>query len=380
MKEPTIATLLQLFSVGFANIPESWSISVPVQIGLLWKGEKNLHFATPLLLELTKDLNDNEKVALLLGMENRYREVWLNVLAQKLQSYGYNDELFAEMCSMIDQLGAAASVLVDQIEQAKKFSASFPATEQSCFGNPISHPATHPILVRILGRTAHLLEGKQGQLQSPLSIVHWKTPTSSWKKGRLLQEPRFVEKTMPATFVLSGVLQKWNSQSKQVEWVSQQPWYYLLALLVFSVEAWNAERQGWMKLNFDADSGDNPLSPSMVGVIVQLPDNSEVDCGSLGEFLLYFLQILDMAVIPLISATRLNQHLSEVITELLKAKVWKYDATNTSYKITEDFSRNCYRSLGFQIFSRESKNLVALIREAAVSLANRKRAEFKKED
>ena len=379
MREPSIPILTQLFTVGFAKIPEDWSLTEPVRIGLLWKGEKHLHFATPLLLELTKDLRMLEKVALLLGTEGRYRELWLNVLAQKLSSYGQKEELLDDLCSMIDKLGATASVLIQQIQQGKRLTSPFAVTEQASLGNPVSHPATHPILVRILGRTASLVEGNHGRKLSPLLPVQSKKPKSSWRKGRLIQEPSFVTKTSKQSeFVLSGEFFPCPSkdEKQKVEWVSQHPWCYLLALLVFAVEAWNAEGQGGLKIEFSMHSSDTPHAPSSVGIIVTLADQSEVYCGTLGELLLHFFEILEIAIIPLIDAQVLDSHLGGVIRELLKANVWRYDHIHNSYLITDNFSSACYRSEGFRIFSIGSKDLSSLVREAAVSLALRKQSEI----
>src|SRR5262249_29622923 len=157
-----------------------------------------------------------------------------------------------------------------------------------------------------------------------------------------------------------------------MRWVLLRPWALLLAQVVFTQEAWAAERfEGGLTLELDDDQLGRFHEPGLVRVAVSTADGEEVLCGSLGELLRRVLTYLGVTVLaPSTSGAWLDDRLGPLVHALLERKVWRYDARaaggqRPGYLIHEEFSYACYRRFGSNYFYRLGTPLYAAVRAAS---------------
>jgi len=348
LSRSSVEILARLFTQGHARIPESWGLGGPLRTGLWWQASGREVVATPLLLRCAGAVvSEGERAGLLLATEPRFRASWLATMAARLADLGRRDSL-GELCRQIDLLGAASSALRGQIADAAIQPSPHADLDLALFGAPADQPAATPGLLRVLGTTAPLVEGGQGNEAPPLAAVNRRDPGVNWIVGRLLQAPG--NEAPSGSAVLNGAVAPCADPSDsdaRMAWVLETPWVSLLAVLVFTQEAWAAERMGGLLLELPGRHEQHPTQPPQIDVVVTLADGREVLCGSLGELCLRVLDALGMAVVPAIDAATLDQRLGDVIAELLRAGVWcfKHDP-RTHYLIGEAFGFDCYRGVG----------------------------------
>lgn len=388
MAEVTVARLLPLISRGFAQVPEDWNLTGPAAYGLWWSTAGQEVVATPLLLRLAAGLpSAGERAGLLLATEERFREPWLDVCAARLAQLGQRERL-ADLCRQISELGAAARALKTRVLQAASAPASTPASgrapapshaaiELALFKAPADQSAAAPGLVRVLGTTAALIEGGQGRPAAPLEPVDRRDPTVNWIAGRLVQSPvtGSADEDVSEAVLLGAVSAcPAGDANTRMAWVLETPWATLLAVLVFTMEAWAAERQGGLALELPGRLVEHFARPPRVDVVVTLADGQEVLCGSLGELCLRVLDALGMGMVPMRAVdgdpTELDQRLGPVIAELLRAGVWRFRAEEqTRYEVGEDFGYDCYRGGGHRHIFLGSESLSQTLRGVAVTWA-----------
>lgn len=373
---PTSAVdaLSALFTRGHARIPESWGLDGPARAGLWWRAATGEVVATPALLRLAAPLSsDGERVGLLLATHSEIREHWLELEAARLADLGQRGDV-AGLCQVISSLGGAANAVRSRLSSAKLAPTPYVPLELAVFGAPADQPAAAPGLLRVLSLTAPLREENQGSPATILEPVDPRNPEANWVAGRLIQGPG------PAAgggSVLTGVVPPF--QDSRMTWVLETPWLTLLAVLVFTAEAWAAERQGGLQLELAPQHIQHFARPPAVQVVVTLSDGREVLSGTLGELVIRSLDALGMALVPDLSVDALNQRLSSVISELLRAGVWVWKPEARSrYEIGESFGFDCYRGMGHRFIFLGAERLSQTLRSVAVAWA-RSRAERTKE-
>lgn len=370
MAEPSVAALMSLFTEGTARVPEVWSLTGPERTGLWWRAGQEV-VGTPLLLRLAARMSgEGERVGLLLATEERFRGPWIDLTAARLVDLGRRGR-GDELCRQISELGAAAGVLRKRVAEASMMPTPHTSLELALYGAPADQPASAPKLLRVLGRTAALVEGGQGVEAHPLPLVDPHDPTNNWVAGRLIQAPGG---GAPAgTAVLAGAVPGCADPSNgpaRMAWVLRTPWATLLSVLAFTAEAWAAERQGGVVLELSNRLVEQVARPPRVDVVVTLLDGQEVLCGTLGELCLRALDALGMAVVPTIDPTDLDRLLGSVVAELLRAGVWRFRADErTRYEIGESFGYDCYRGEGHRHIFLGSETLSQTLRGVAVSWA-----------
>ncbi|MCH8045781.1 MAG: hypothetical protein IID44_18880 [Planctomycetes bacterium] len=366
--QPSVSRLGDLFQQGTARIPESWNLSGPEQCGLWWRVD-GVVVATPLLIRLTKQLRMPEEYsALALATESRFRESWLNLQAARVAKLGLR-ECVAELCQQIDFVDAAAGVVRERLPSARLEPTGWSSLELELFDAPADQAAAAPALLRVLGLTAALVEGKQGKPFEPLPKVDSQDPRVNWIAGRLLLTPG-IEPSVGHQWVLCGGYDR-EENIARMAWVLSSPWVMLLGLFSFMAEAWAAERRGRVTLELPTSRIGDFATPSQIDVVVTLPeDDVEVLCGSLGEFCLRVLDALDMALVPNLEVRELDSQLGQVVGRLLAEKVWTYQPQERPcYVIGEDFSNDCYRGHGHKYIYRAADGLADTLREVCTSWA-----------
>lgn len=368
---PSISALAELFSRGHARVPESWELTGPTGVGFWWRARGQEVVGTPLLLWYAQQVStEGERVGLLLATEPRYREPWLEVTAVRLADLGRRGEL-AELCRQIEVLGAAASTLKNRIGGARLTASPYATLELALFGAPADQSAAIPGLLRVLGQTAALVEGGQGIAPQPLWPVDSRDPSINWTRGRLIQGPG-VDAPGGSAVLRGAVKPCGNPQDKatRMAWVLETPWVTLLAILAFTAEAWEAERQGGLQLELPARYVYDFVQPSQIEVVVTLADGQEVLCGTLGELCLRVLDALGMAVVPPTDVEELDRQLGYIVPELLRTGVWAFrPEARTRYFIGEAFSFDCYRGEGHRYIYLSAEDLSQTLRDVAVAWA-----------
>ena len=365
MGEPSLQALHQLFEQGHARTPESWRLLGPEKNGLWWRCGKSEAIATSELLRLSEGLSPKERVGLLLATEPRFREPWLTLQATRLKGLGERQD-WENLCKQITQLGPASATLKEELPSASLQTTNHATLELGIFGAPADQPAAAPGLLRVLGATAALIEGKQGKSASTLDDVDPQNIEQNWVTGRLLQAPH--KEAMPHRAVLSGKVEPCAEDT--MRWVLETPWATLLGVLVFTMEAWASERKGGLQLELPEMYVQQYARPPQLQVVVTLADGQEILCGSLGAYCLRVLEALGMALVPSLDTEQLDQRLSEVIARLLQARVWTWKPeARTRYFIGEHFGFDCYRGDGHKYIYLGAESLSQTLRSVAVSWA-----------
>lgn len=365
--ELSVPVLAGLLRQGHARIPQSWGLGGPLATGLWWRTEAGEAVATPVLVRLAASLpTEGEAIAALLATEPRFREAWLDLQASRLRELGQRGAVDA-LFDGISALGAAAAVVRPRVAGARLSATAFASVELSLFGAPADQPTAGPGLLRVLGQTAALVEGGIGRPAPALAPVDRRDPLINWVAGRLIQMPGAAGGAAGDS-VLSGA---WGAcDTERMAWALSTPWVALLAVLVFTAEAWAAEHHGGVALELPAEHVAAFAAPPRIDVVVTLADGREVLCGSLGELLLRVLDSLGMAVVPACSAAELDAALGPVVAELLRAGVWAWQPdARPRYVISEGFGFDCYRGLGHRYVYQRADDLSHALRSVCVAWA-----------
>jgi hypothetical protein len=336
--------------------------------------------ASPALAKLEAEaLNEQEAVAALFSCVPEFRSAWLSILAARLKEYGASRNV-RELISTIGKLAYASRVLTIMLPESRLEATGFHDTELRLFGSPADQAVAYPRLVRALSATAALIEGGQGISAKHLPDIDPLSPQTCWQQGRLLRLPD-VDEPEPneAHAVLSGSVAPVSTEEaardsrlqSSIGWVLTRPWIFLLAQLVFTQEAWAAERSGSeLTLELPEDQFNHAHEPWQVLVFVTLASGEEVQCGTLGELIGRALRRLGVTLLGPPGAPKpldLDARLSPVINRLLRERVWRIAdfpglRPRRGYLIDEEFSNLCYRAFGNRYFSRMGSLVTAAIR------------------
>jgi hypothetical protein len=327
----------------------------------------------------------DEAAAAVFACEERHRSAWWPLVAARLKDAGRRRDL-PELCVAIDQVGPASAALRTLLPRAALKPTGFAELETLLFGAPADQAVTAPRLLRALGATAELVEGGRGAPAAVVTDIDPLDPRNNWVRGRLLREPSAHELPRPgASAVLPGGWRALSSaevpagdppRNAAIRWVLNRPWALLLAQVVFTQEAWAAERlEGGLALELDDAQLARFHEPGMVHVVVTTAAGDEVLCGSLGGLLLRVLDYLGVTLLaPAARPEFLDDRLGALVHALLERKVWRYDARGASgrrpgYLIHEEFSDACYGRFGGNHFYRLGSPLTAAVRSACEAWA-----------
>lgn len=362
--DPSIPVLRALLTDGCARVPEAWGLVGPGRAGLWWRDGGTV-VATPAFVRLAASLAvEGEAIAALLATDSRYRQSWLDLIAARLADLGRRGAT-TDLFSGIERLGPAARVIRPRLEHARLAPTPFTAVELATLGAPADQPAAVPALLRVIGATAALVEADQGQRAPSLPPVHSADPSLNWVPGRLLQAPDARPDSSDG-FVLSGAISPIGEARMRA--VLATPWLTLLAVLVFTAEAWAAERHGGVVLELPAGHLAEFAAPPRVEVVVTLDDGREVLCGSLGELCVRVVDALGMAIVPAGPVAEIDAALAPVIASLLRAGAWTWQAlARPRYVISDAFSVDCYRGEGHRYINRAGDALSQAIRSVCVA-------------
>ncbi len=367
----TIDGLNVLLNLGEVSADALGGLSAGSVAGL-WSDTAGEAIAGARLVDLVDFLPvPAEAVPALFAIEPEVRAAWIPILLARLREIGERNDL-APLCDAITAVGALASELIDGVTPSL---APTPCLELERLVLPAAaHEApAFPILLRILSATAALRSQPLGPFRQ-LPEIAWDNPSRTWVPGRLIRLPSREDAVITRS-VLTGALDDRAGGGEPMRWVLERPWAFLLAQMVFTKEAWDAERvSGSLTLELEEAQLAVFQCPPRIEVGVTLATGEEVRCGSLGEFVRQTLGQLGVVVLGhRVSACVLDDHLGAVVEALLRHDVWRFDhgsgGRRPGYTIHPNFSDACYRALGSRAFYRLGSPLTAAIRRVAESWA-----------
>ncbi|EIY5872551.1 hypothetical protein OPZ85_RS11445 [Escherichia coli] len=343
------------------------------------------------LLDAFNDLSQSGEWQLaLLGLNPDVRQHWINLAAARCQEAGTMSDTMV-LVKLIQQLGNAGEWVLAQLESTATtpqiIAGPLAQTERDLLGHSLNDNAAIPALCRIL-RTSYTLFTVSEQNEPPAPIqavdVTAKQLTNNWCSGRLLALPNTLldEHNLKPNADWLLVSRSGHDNMPLTELFAQQPWLFLLSLIIFVQDAWAAEQRGGLLLTLPA--GQNAFAPGQINVAVQGIEGDEVSLGSLAEFLVLLLGELNIPLYPALDANtesinRLNRVLSSFIAELLAKKIWQFTEAGRGeagqYRIHTSFSDACYSLPLAPLFGYKSQTLQRTIKQLAQNCyANKKRA------
>ncbi|EFJ3043527.1 hypothetical protein AT444_001891 [Escherichia coli] len=343
------------------------------------------------LLDAFNDLSQSGEWQLaLLGLNPDVRQHWINLAAARCQEAGTMSDTMV-LVKLIQQLGNASEWVLAQLESTATtpqiIAGPLAQTERDLLGHSLNDNAAIPALCRIL-RTSYTLFTVSEQNEPPAPIqavdVTAKQLTNNWCSGRLLALPNTLldEHNLKPNADWLLVSRSGHDNMPLTELFAQQPWLFLLSLIIFVQDAWAAEQRGGLLLTLPA--GQNAFAPGQINVAVQGIEGDEVSLGSLAEFLVLLLGELNIPLYPALDANtesinRLNRVLSSFIAELLAKKIWQFTEAGRGeagqYRIHTSFSDTCYSLPLAPLFGYKSQTLQRTIKQLAQNCyANKKRA------
>lgn len=343
------------------------------------------------LLDAFNDLSQSGEWQLaLLGLNPDVRQHWINLAAARCQEAGTMSDTMV-LVKLIQQLGNASEWVLAQLESTATtpqiIAGPLAQTERDLLGHSLNDNAAIPALCRIL-RTSHTLfnVSEQNEPPAPIQVVDVtaKQLTNNWCSGRLLALPNTLldehDLNPNADWLL--VSRSGHDNVPLTELFAQQPWLFLLSLIIFVQDAWVAEQRGGLLLTLPV--GQNAFAPGQINVAVQGLEGDEVSLGSLAEFIVLLLGELNITLYPALDANtesinRLNRVLSSFIAELLAQKIWQFTEAGRGesgqYRIHTSFSDACYSLPLAPLFGYKSQTLQRAVKQLAQNCyANKKRA------
>ena len=343
------------------------------------------------LLDAFNDLSQSGEWQLaLLGLNPDVRQHWINLAAARCQEAGTMSDTMV-LVKFIQQLGNASEWVLAQLESTATtpqiIAGPLAQTERDLLGHSLNDNAAIPALCRIL-RTSHTLftVSEQNEPPAPIQVVDVtaKQLTNNWCSGRLLALPNTLldehDLNPNADWLL--VSRSGHDNVPLTELFAQQPWLFLLSLIIFVQDAWVAEQRGGLLLTLPV--GQNAFAPGQINVAVQGLEGDEVSLGSLAEFIVLLLGELNITLYPALDANtesinRLNRVLSSFIAELLAQKIWQFTEAGRGesgqYRIHTSFSDACYSLPLAPLFGYKSQTLQRAVKQLAQNCyANKKRA------
>lgn len=337
----------------------------------LWSEHGEVTVASPAMVALMDRLpNPGEALPAMLSLVPEVRETWLRVVRARLAEMGDRGDV-AALTEAITHAGALASELVC-VQVSSLVPTPFGELERLVLPAAAHEAPASPILLRALAATAAQTRSVP-PTRGSLPVITWDDPSTAWRPGRLLRLPS--PDDVPSAVVLSGAIDDRTGDGDTMRWALQRPWAFLLGQMVFTQEAWGAERISG-RLAFELEQANVPMfqRPPRVDVVVTLPTGEEVRCGSLGELALQTLAQLGVTLVAhRLSAAELDARLAVVIEGLIRREVWRFDhgtgGRRPGYTIHPSFSDACYRALGSRAFYRLGSPVTAAIRRVAETWA-----------
>ena len=334
----------------------------------------------PLLTAFSRLSQLGEWQLAFLGLNPSYRAHWLNLAAARCREAGsIRDPQM--LIKIISQLGDASAWVLESLKDTSMnpqlCAGPLSDLEHELIGHSLHDNAALPALLRILKASYQLTGFAERSAHKSDSTLTYLPPIDpnpkaldkNWCARRLLALPSsLLNQTRPHA---SWILTERSSSSEtpsHLALFTQQPWLFLLSLLVFVQDAWAAEQRDSLLLVLP--SNQNAFSPTEISVVVQGVEGDEVGVGNLAAFLLALLNNLNISLYPKIpDAQDLNRALASLVANLLSRQIWQFKEGGRNeiglYSINPDFGDACYSLPLAPIFSYRSARLQQAMKQTA---------------
>lgn len=316
----------------------------------------------------------------LLGLNPSFREHWLCLAAARCREAG-NVRDPQMLIKIISQLGNASAWVLGRFKDTsvnpQLCAGPLSDLEHELIGHSLHDNAALPALLRILRASYQLIgfaERSAHEADSTLATLppidlSAKALDKNWCERRLLALPSsLLNQTRPHASWILTERDSSSDTSSHLTLFTQQPWLFLLSLLVFVQDAWAAEQRDSLLLTLP--SNQNAFSPTEISLVVQGIEGDEVSVGNLAEFLLVLLNNLNISLYPQVPDTHdLNRALAPLVANLLSHQIWQFKEGGRNeaglYSINPDFSDACYSLPLAPIFGYRSARLQQAIKQTA---------------
>lgn len=345
-------------------LPELLQLLQPTSIG-----EQVTSYAlTKALIQSHAALNNSAEWHLsLLALNPEIRKYWVALaIARCKEAQHIQDPLV--LIQRIQTLGEASTWLLEHVEAPVQLEATpLASLERELLGCELQENSAYPILFRIL-KVAYDLQATQTDLQKldEVDVTHKKLERN-WSVGRIIVLPKNQGYSRDR-----WALQIKSPQSTAyLDLLNANPWQMLLALTVFTQDAWAAEHGAGF--NLCLPQGQNHYAANEVKVIAVGVEGDEVEIGTIADLILKVISTLGMLFYPYTPTVNdLNQTLAALIRQALELKLWQYRDGGMGelgqFSIHPTLSDACYSLPLSPMFGRKSKYIQQVIKDSVLEL------------
>lgn len=345
-------------------LPELLQLLQPIS-----NSEKVIGYAlTKALIQSHSALNNSAEWHLsLLASNPEIRKYWVGLaIARCKEAQHIQDPMV--LIQRIQSLGEASAWLLEHIEAPAQLEATpLASLERELLGCELQENSAYPILFRIL-KVAYDLQATQTDIQNldEIDVMH-KDFERNWSVGRIIVLPKNQGYSRDR-----WALQIKSPQSTAyLDLLNANPWLMLLALTVFTQDAWAAEHGAGF--NLCLPQGQNHYAANEVKVIAVGVEGDEVEIGTLADLILKVISTLGMLFYPHTPTVNdLNQTLATLIKQALERKLWHYRDGGMGelgqFSIHPTLSDACYSLPLSPIFGRKSKYIQQVIKDCVLEL------------
>lgn len=321
---------------------------------------------TKALLQSHAALNNSAEWHLsLLALDPGIRKYWVGLAIARCKEAQHMQDPMV-LIQRIQTLGEASYWLLEYVEISNQLEATpLASLERELLGCELHENSAFPILFRIL-KSLHSLQATQVNIQAldEMDLTH-KNFERNWSAGRLIVLPKYQGSARER-----WVLQIKSQQSTAyLDVLNANPWLMLLALMVYTQDAWAAENGAGF--NLCLPQGQSHYVANEVKVIAVDVEGHEVEIGTLADLILKVLSALGIICYPHTPTLNdLNQTLAALIKQALELKLWQYRDGGMGelgqFSIHPALSDACYGLPLSPIFGRKSKYIQQVIKDSVL--------------
>lgn len=345
-------------------LPELMQLLQPIS-----DGENISAYAlTQKLIQIHSALKEpNEWHLILLALNPNIRKYWINLAIARCKEAQHMQDSMV-LIQRIQALGEASDWLLNHVEATTQLEATpLAKLERELLGFELHENSALPILLRVL-KFAYDLQATDEDVQVLYEIdrTH-KAFETNWSAGRLLVLPQ-AQGYSRDRWALQITAQQ---STTYLDTLNANPWLMLLALTVYTQDAWAAEHGAGF--NLCLPQGQSHYAASDVKVVAIGEEGDEVVIGTLADLILKVLTTVGITCYPHMSTPQdLGQVLAGLIKQALELKLWQYRDGGMGelgqFSIHPVLSDACYSLPLSPIFGRKSKYIQQAIKDSVLEL------------
>ena len=345
-------------------LPELVQLLQPISVG-----EKITSYAlTPELIQIHSALKEpNEWELILLALNTNIRKYWINLAIARCKEAQHMQDPMV-LIQRIQALGEASDWLLHYADATTQLEATpLAKIERELLGCELHENVALPILLRIL-KFAYDLQAtpKDEQVLYEMDQTH-KAFETNWSAGRLIVLPKYRGYSRDR-WALQITAQP---SEAYLDTLNTNPWLMLLALIVYTQDAWAAEHGAGF--NLCLPQGQSQYAASDVKVVAIGEEGDEVVIGTLADLILKVLTTVGITCYPYSPTSQnLAQTLAGLIKQALELQLWQYRDGGMGelgqFSCHPIFSDACYSLPLSPIFGRKSKYIQQVIKDSVLEL------------